>query len=344
MKNTRIILFDIIENGGKIVEPIGMASITSVLRNNKYSTFLCAYNENNIPYDNIIGFKPDLIGLSIQPNTLNSVFNFCRWIKSIFPSVITVIGGYLSTYYCKDILHHCNFIDIAVRGEGEYTFRDIANAIEEKKGFQDIPGITYMKHSNIIENVAREPITHLDELPFPSRDVMSLYNIRLAQVEGSRGCNSFCEFCSLHNFWTNDHKSTCPSWRAKSVIKFIDEIEILCQKHNIDRFTFLDCSFENPVNNEERIRDFTKEILNRNLQIYYYINARSTFYKIADEELMELLIKSGLSGIFLGAESFYEPDLKLFGKPVKLSDNIAAVNYFKKYPINSCFCLWFMLF
>ena len=331
---TKIVLFDLINNGERIMEPLGMASITAVLRNRGFYTQLLSYNVKDIPYDKFVQFRPDILGISINQSTLYDVFSFCKWIKSVIPTITIVIGGYLGTYYGDEILKKCNNIDIIISGEGEYAFEEIAEAIENKDDFSNILGITYRKNSTIYKNNNREPTIDLDNLPFPSRDIMKQYNIHLAQIEGSRGCTSSCSFCSLHNFWTNNHKSNCPRWRAKSVNRVVDEIEKLNKEYGINRFTFLDCSFENPDNNYDRIMDMAEEIIKRDLKIYYYINTRSTFYKIADNYLMNQLIKSGLCGLFIGIESFYEPDLKIYGKMSSVSDNIKAVSLFLKYPIN----------
>ena len=40
--NTKIVMIDLFDNNEKIVEPLGMASITSLLRNNGFCTQLIA--------------------------------------------------------------------------------------------------------------------------------------------------------------------------------------------------------------------------------------------------------------------------------------------------------------
>ncbi len=49
---------------------------------------------------------------------------------------------------------------------------------------------------------------------------------------------------------------------------------------------------------------------------------------------MKTLLDSGLSGIFLGVESFNEKDLEVFSKTSSVQENISAIEYFIKYPIN----------
>lgn len=334
MKRTKIILLNIMSDGEKVVEPLGLSSIAATLRESGFTTTIFSCCENDIPFDLIREIEPSIVGISLQYSTMKASFDLCEWLKTLPFSTIIAIGGYISTYYGNEVLQECRYIDFAIRGEGEYIFRDIAYAVENNTGINNVEGLSYIEGDKVKENPMREPIDDLDKLPFPSRDILSKYGIHLAQIEGGRGCTSACSFCSLHNFWTNDHYATCPSWRGKSVERIVDEIEHLYTGYNIRRFTFLDCSFENPDNDYGRIECIAKEILRREMKIYYYINVRATFHKIADQDFMDLLIHSGLSGIFLGVESFYEPDLRIFSKKSTVSDNIKAIESLSKFPIN----------
>jgi radical SAM superfamily enzyme YgiQ (UPF0313 family) len=77
-----------------------------------------------------------------------------------------------------------------------------------------------------------------------------------------------------------------------------------------------------------------KEIINRKLNISYFINIRASFHKVCSDELIELLLESGLCGVFVGIESFNEEDIKLFNKSSSIEDNIKVLDILCKYPIN----------
>jgi len=332
-KETKVLLLDIVVNGTDIIEPLGMASIASVLRENNYTTRLIACNEKDLPITELLASNFNLVGLSVQHNTINYVADFCKLLKKTNPSAVIAVGGYICTYH-NEFLLKCHEIDLIVKGEGEYTFLEIANRIEDNDEIFNIRGIVYRDNDCVIENAKRTAINDLDDLPFPSRDILSEYNIKLAQVESSRGCVSSCSFCSLHRFWADSNELHSKPWRPKSVKRFVDEIEMLNNTYKVERFTFLDCSYDNPNKNSQRVMSIATEILDRNLEIYYYINVRATFYKIANNKMMDKLMSSGLLGIFLGLESFYENDILLFGKPASLDDNIRAIDYFQKFDIN----------
>jgi len=61
-------------------------------------------------------------------------------------------------------------------------------------------------------------------------------------------------------------------------------------------------------------------LLDRKLDVLYIIYARAEFYKKADDELMRLLSKSGLTSVFIGFESADPNDIKLYGKAASVDD------------------------
>ena len=70
-------------------------------------------------------------------------------------------------------------INIIIKGEYDYTLRDIAFFIDNKKEIKDIKGITYRKNNKIHNNPERPYIENLDELPFPARHLlpMDMYKV-----------------------------------------------------------------------------------------------------------------------------------------------------------------------
>jgi radical SAM superfamily enzyme YgiQ (UPF0313 family) len=99
-------------------------------------------------------------------------------------------------------------VDIAARLEYDFTVRNIAEAVEDGKSFENISGISYKEHGKIIHNPDREFITseELDEIPFVSKVYKEHLNIKdyflghtlypMVQIFTGRGCPNRCTFCS----------------------------------------------------------------------------------------------------------------------------------------------------
>lgn len=335
MKIMKVLFVDIFTDDSPIDESVGHGSISAVLRLNDYKTKLVAYNESEIDYEEIANYKPDIIGFSVQPRTISIVNSTSEKLSQILPEAIQVIGGYLATNCPDEILKCMNKINIALRGEGEYTFLSLIEAINNKRPLELVEGVSFMRGDEVIHNNDRQQIEDLDSLPYPDRDIIEKYNINTARVEGARGCTSACSFCSIHGFWSNGHKENCVVWRGKSVKRFVDEIEFLVNQYGITKFHFLDSSYENPYYNSNRIKEIAEEIISRNLNISYYVNMRADFHRIATDDLMSLLVNSGLNTIFIGIESFNEQDLRLYSKSATVEDGIRTINVLKKYSIRT---------
>lgn len=333
MKINKILFIDIFEKNTWIDEAVGMGSISAVLREHGYETKLVAYKEEKIDYDEISSFNPDFIGFSIHQRIIDAVKTVCERIVSLLPNTYLTLGGYLPTNNPEELMTSIPYINFIIRGEGEYTTLDLINTINNEKSLAGVDGITYRLNNNIVHNKNRNTIDDLDELPFPDRDILIKHNIHVARVEGARGCTSTCSFCSIHGFWSNAHSKECKNWRSKSVARFVDEIQYIVKEYNINRFHFLDSSFENPYLNSDRISNIAKEILARNLNITYYINMRADFHKIASEELLTLMIASGVNTIFIGVESFNSDDLKIFNKIATIDDAVKTIEVLKKFNI-----------
>ena len=74
-------------------------------------------------------------------------------------------------------------VNIIVRGEGEETIRKLMDAIESKKPLRNVKGITFRKSNAILSTENKLFIKNIDEIPFPSFDLLPT---RKHQVQGVR--------------------------------------------------------------------------------------------------------------------------------------------------------------
>lgn len=265
MKIRRVLLLDIFIRGAFIAENVGQGSIAAFLNENGYESLMLAYTADKINYQRIIDFQPDIIGFSIQQQTVGIIRTNSQHFKELFPKAYMFLGGYMPTYNTNQLMEDLPHIDFIIRGEGEITTLQLLNVLNMNRNVEDIDGISYRKDHVIINNPDAKMIPDLDLLPFPLRTTMVEYGLRSARIDGARGCTSQCSFCAIHGFWSNSHKTACSPWRSKSVTRIIDEVEYIVNTYHVNRFHFLDSSFENPHYNNKRIFDIANEIIKRGL-------------------------------------------------------------------------------
>src|SRR3984885_14441270 len=66
----------------------------------------------------------------------------CREIRARFPHVTIVWGGYFATNYTAAVLN-ADYVDFAVRGQGELTFLELLSAVRENKEMRNIAGLSF---------------------------------------------------------------------------------------------------------------------------------------------------------------------------------------------------------
>ena len=145
----------------------------------------------------------------------------------------------------------------------------------------------------------------------PMRELMqkSKY-IGVPTVIANFGCTNKCEFCVINSFWGGKHST-------RQVEDVIEEIKSLKSK----RILFLDPS---PTSNRAYAKDFYKALIPLKIQWA----GLCTTDVCEDEELFDLMIKSGCIGILMGFETFSEDSLKESHKKNKVAEYKTAVDKF----------------
>jgi len=237
-------------------------------------------------------FKPEL---SVVHTTTPSIYNDVKHAEMLkdIGSQTALIGQHCSALP-KETIKMSEKIDYIVRGEYDYTLRDIANGIEPK----DILGIIYRTDGKFIENERRPLIENLDELPFPAWhqidvhdyfDAGKLYPF-ITLISG-RGCPNVCSFCVLPQVFYGT------KYRLRSPGNVVDEIE-----YDFELFPDLkEIMFEDDTLTADRKRcaDICNEILDRKLDITWSANARAD---LMDLDLLKLMKKSGCRMLVVGFE------------------------------------------
>lgn len=324
MEKVKILLLAVYSNQmNEVFEEIGIASIASYLRKYGYEVMLMGSNVKRINYDKIVEFQPDIVGLPTYTVSKEAVYSVCSRIRKLVTGVRICLGGLFPTYYHKEILWENEDIDFIARGEGELVFVDLAECLSKNGNLAEVKGVTYRQGNIIIANKDHDVIQQMDNMPFPSKDIVVDNKLKHVLISTSRGCTNNCSFCVSKNFWGK--------WRGRSAKSIIDEIKYVVNKYNISSFDFVDSSFEDPDPDCKRLTEIANKILKEKLTISYYAQMRSDFWRKATPEIMNLLKASGLCGVFLGIETANEVDRRIYNKAATLEDNYKAIELFRKH-------------
>ncbi len=302
--------------------PMGLCYIAGLL-NTKFPEVkvIDAYSlnmsvEDLIKY--IKNYDPSVIGLSCSSSImLNPVREVSKQIKDFNKSIYVIAGGYLQSLK-EDFLREKN-IDFIVKGEAEFTFLELCDALlnEKNPDFSKILGISYLKDNKIIETPNRDFIKNIDILPFPARHLLepsitSEYYKTPYQYKrlpttisiSSRGCPYKCNFCAIHTIWDWDYRPHSPEYVVK-------EIKYLQEKWGIKDIKYFDDNF---LVDTERVKKISDLIIKENIDVSW--SCLGTIATINNHnELIESMRKSGCWHISFGIESGNAKVMKDIRKP-----------------------------
>lgn len=160
--------------------------------------------------------KWDMIGIGGLTTTYGRIKQIAPIIRKNAPEAFFVAGGGWSSYNPTEILELIPEIDIIVIGEGEETFSELYDEINNGgKDFDKVNGLCIRcKNSQYTFTNPRALIADLNSIPYPAYDLMeseiyfrysalplsveSFNSKRRVSTVWERGCPRGCTFCS-HN-------------------------------------------------------------------------------------------------------------------------------------------------
>ncbi len=305
--------------------PLGLAYLASILREEHEVEIIDAIFLDYTLADvkrRLEASMPDVVGITSVTSTIYNAYDVARVAKEVNRNCIVVVGGPHATFMAKQILEECPFIDIVVKGEGERTMKQLIDALNEGRNIKEIKGIAFRTDSGIVDNVPMPLIKNLDEIPFPSRDLLPLekYNVNrtiYTTMITSRGCPFNCIFCSSARIFGN-------KWRGRSPENVVAEIKDIVDNYRIKNIEFLDDTF---TLNKERVARICDNIIGNGLDVLWSASSR---VNIITKKLAEKMKRAGCQAIYLGIESGCQRILDTINKGISLEQTRKAVKIVKK--------------
>ncbi|MDI6786514.1 MAG: radical SAM protein [bacterium] len=334
MPSKKITLFYPLINETPFYPPLGFLTISRPFLEAGYQiTIIDANIEDNFKEKLLFEVSDSIcLGVSlILGNQIKSGYEISCFIKKQLPNIPIVWGGWFPTLMYKQILQDKN-IDFIIRGQGEDSFPKLVECIEKKEDFRKIPSLVYREDGKInaneiefIKNIKPInkkayqliPIEKYIQKNFRSR------NRRIGYIS-SIGCYGRCAFCCLPQaFGRNRYFTLSPE-------QTIDDLKYLVSTYKVNHIDFLDFNF---FINKKRAKKILKGICQEKLNITWEANIRVDQILHLDEELLCCMKESGLSLLYIGAESGSNRMLSLIQKNITAEDIEKCNLILKKYNI-----------
>jgi len=236
---------------------------------------------------------------------------------------ITCSMGPHVTELTKESFEACPSLDYIIREEPEITFKEMIDAIENKKSLKKVAGLAFRESRKIIINKERGYIKDLDTLPIPRHDLLPLKQYvypfiadKFTFIVPNRGCPFPCTFCRQPIMW----KYTVRSRSAESIMK---ELRFL-KSIGINQFVTLCDTF---TIKKKVVIELCKKIVDERLKIKWACNSR---VDTIDEEMVYWMKKAGCWMIALGIESGSQKILDNVKKEIKVEQSIKTAKIIAK--------------
>lgn len=257
--------------------------------------------------------NPNLLAISCYIWNWELLSVLLKEIPKILPRTEIWLGGPEVSYNPEQVLMQFPMVKGIMVGEGEETFRELA---EGSKELSEIRGIVY-RQDGIVRTKERE-VLDLSQIPFLYQD-LSVFANRIIYYESSRGCPYRCSYCL-----SSIDKSV--RFRKTDVVKrelqfFLDQQ--VAQVKFVDR-TF-NCDHEHAVSIWRYLSEHDNGVTNFHFEIAADL--------ITNEQL-EIMrdMRPGLIQLEIGVQSTNETTLRAINRRTdidRLSKTVASIHGFQ---------------
>jgi anaerobic magnesium-protoporphyrin IX monomethyl ester cyclase len=271
--------------------------------------------------------KPEVVVFETSTPSINNDMAWAAKAKEL--GAITVMTGPHVTGKAKDVLAE-EYVDYVIIYEYEYPLKELLGALNSGKSVSGIQSLGYKTGGKPIVN-PKAPIEDINKMPYPLREALPMKkyidpfckHAPNAQMMSSRGCPYQCIYCLEPWVFYGAR-----SYRARTPISVVDEMQYLVEKYGAKEIYFDDSSFSV---DQERVQKICSEIRKRNLKVYWSAMADAKL----KEETLRAMKEAGCIALKFGVESADPTILANINKHVNLEEVRNVVRLLKKVGIES---------
>lgn len=226
----------------------------------------------------------DLIGISAITPCINRAYEYARYFKNKDKTVF--IGGVHATLLPQEVKKHCDSVVVGLANE---TLPALIRDFTE---------------GNLKDFYCQDQNMSFENMVFPSRCIYeekSLFGDELNMVQATFGCMNMCGFCVQPYVCFGHHK--------RPVADVIEEIKQI-------KDSYIEFYDPNLAKDKEYLKELCKALIPLKKQWF----APMTISVCYDEELLELMKKSGCCQILIGFESISQASVKSINKKFNTVD------------------------
>ncbi|MGH9336704.1 MAG: B12-binding domain-containing radical SAM protein, partial [Vicinamibacteria bacterium] len=261
MKRNKVVLYN--PRADFYTMPLALLSLGSALDRKRYEVRIIDARVQKRPIETVVHETRDALCLGITVLTgkpIADALRATRAVKAARPDCPVVWGGWHPSLFPKETLLGSG-IDATVQGQGERTFAEILERLEEGSGLEGVEGCTHRTRNEVRSNAPRAAI---DVNSFPALDYQLVSLERYFALKGQRqldyitsqGCRFRCTFCADPTVYRR-------AWFGLEPDRVGSELEHLSRRHPFEDLAFQDETF---FTQQKRVAAIAAELLRRDLR------------------------------------------------------------------------------
>jgi radical SAM superfamily enzyme YgiQ (UPF0313 family) len=277
----------------------------------------------------LCGGNIELFAVSVMPGPqMVAALETCRLVRAKFPKLPIVWGGYFPSIY-TDAALNANYVDFAVRGQGEETLLELIEALRSKRPLESIRGLSFKDPAGTpCHNPERAMKSPNDFSWYPYHRIPaekyirpSFFGRRTAVHQASIGCPYRCSFCGVISAYGSVEKMESPA-RTAAILRQ------LVRDHGIDSIQFYDNNF---FLHEEHTREQMDRLTPLGLK--WWCEARIDLLLRYSDSTLAAIRRAGCTMIFFGAESGSDWVLQEMKKQLKTDQTLELASRIRRFGI-----------
>jgi len=304
--------------------PLGLAYLAAAVQRKGYSVHILDANALSLSdadtVRRILEHRPDLLGFSAVTCTVNQCGRLAGEVKAARPGTLICLGGPHPTALPALTLQEQKAVDFVVMGEGEEVFPEVLDHLAGCLPLPELPGLACRAADDSVRVGPRRPlIRDLDEIPFPSRDLLPLDRYRspdgysFSSLVAMRGCPGRCVYCATRLLFG-------PHTRHRAPRAVADEMEVCERRYGIRTLSFLDDTF---TSEPEWVRALCAAVHRRTTERRLRWLCLTRVDRV-DRDLLVEMKRAGCFKVEFGIESGSSDVLRFYRKGIGPDQTVAA--------------------
>jgi anaerobic magnesium-protoporphyrin IX monomethyl ester cyclase len=250
------------------------------------------------------------LGISILTGPhIGAAIRVARAVKKLRPDIPIVFGGWHPSLAVEQTLRE-PYVDAIVRGQGELTFLELAQRIEQHHDWHGVQGLSFKDCDGIIVHEPDRPVANINQLPPPAYHLADpgvyarVSGVRQLAYTSSVGCPYQCNYCTDQVFYKR-------RFNAYSAGRVVSDLADLVPRYQIEHVPLFDSNF---LVDRKRAVSIAKGIIAAGTKFQWDFQTSTDFLALMSEEDVCLLAESGVHHIGFGTESASQEVLALMNK------------------------------